>query len=119
MIAVCGLDCSVCDIRRVPIDSAAAQRVVSWFRDQGWLAQDEGVNEIIQRSMYCKGCRGDRFVHWSPDCWILRCCVDEKGLDFCSECEEFPCLRLREWARSGKYAQALQRLYAMREGASV
>jgi hypothetical protein len=119
MIVVCGLACSGCDIRRVPSDAAAAQRVVDWFRDQGWLAQDEGVTEIIQRAMYYKGCRGGRSVHWSPDCWILRCCVDEKGLEFCSKCEEFPCLRLQEWAQSGKYARALQRLYSMKASASA
>jgi hypothetical protein len=98
-IAVCGLDCSGCDICRVPSDAAAAQRVVDWFRDQGWLAQDEGVTEIIQRAMYCKGCRGDRSVHWSPDCWILRCCVDEKGLEFCYQSEESPVCGFRSGPR--------------------
>jgi hypothetical protein len=83
-IAVCGLDCSVCDIRRVPSDAAAAQRVVAWFRDQGWLAQDEGVTAIIQRSMYCKGCRDDRSVHWSPECWILGPCTGRRNAGSCA-----------------------------------
>ncbi len=72
MIAVCGLDCGGCDIRRVPNDPEAAQRVVTWFKQKGWLKEDEGVHEVIERSMYCMGCRGDRLIHWSPECWILK-----------------------------------------------
>ena len=35
-------------------------------------------------------------MHWSPDCWILECCVDKKKLEFCYECEDFPCDKLTE-----------------------
>jgi len=115
MTAVCGLDCGSCDIRRVPFDAEAAQRVVAWFQKRGWLEEGEGVSQVLQRSMYCKGCHGDRSVHWSPDCWILKCCVDEKGLKYCSECEDFPCERLAERAKeSTRYAEGLERLQRMR-----
>jgi hypothetical protein len=115
MIAVCGLDCGGCDIRMLPIDPQAAERVVSWFREMGWLQPSEGVAEAIERRMYCQGCHGDRTVHWSADCWILQCCVDQKGLELCHECPEFPCGRLSEWAKGNEgYAQALRRLQQMR-----
>lgn len=118
LVAVCGLDCGSCDIRLVPTDPEAAGRVVAWFRDMGWLEENEGVAEIIKRSMYCKGCRGDRSVHWSADCWILNCCVDEKGLSFCYECDDFPCEQLIEWGnQSANYGEALGRLQAMRQDA--
>lgn len=118
MIAVCGLDCGSCDIRRVPTDPEAAQRVVAWFKEMGWLEEDEGVSEVIQRSMYCTGCRGDRSVHWSSDCWILQCCVDDRGLTFCYECDVFPCERLNDWAQqSARYTRALNRLQHMRDEA--
>jgi hypothetical protein len=116
MIAACGLDCGDCDIRLLPSDPDAAQRVVAWFREMGWLNESEGVSEVMERSMYCKGCRADRSVHWSADCWILHCCVDERGLAFCYECADFPCERLSEWAKENDgYAQALNRLRRMRE----
>jgi len=116
IIAVCGLDCGPCDIRRAPDDPEAAQRIVAWFEKEGWLKEDEGIAEVVGRGMYCKGCRGDRAVHWSPDCWILKCCVDEKGHTFCYECSEFPCERLSERAReSDHYGQALDRLKQMKE----
>jgi len=116
MIAVCGLDCGPCEIRRAPNEPDAAQRLVAWFKKEGWLKEDEGINEVIERRMYCMGCRGDRSVHWSSDCWILKCCVDDKGHEFCYECSMFPCERLSEWAKqSDDYGPALQRLKKMKE----
>lgn len=111
IIAVCGLDCTECDMRLAPTDPEAAKRVVAWFREMGWLEDDEGLDEVLERSMYCKGCRGDRSVHWSPDCWILQCCVDERGLSHCYQCDIFPCQRLTERAEeSQRYTEALERL---------
>ena len=45
MIAVCGLDCGGCDIRLVPTDAQAAERVVAWFHEMAWLQAGEGVAE--------------------------------------------------------------------------
>lgn len=115
MIAVCGLNCESCDIRRAPEDPEAAQRIVAWFKKEGWLKEDEGINEVVARSMYCKGCRGDRAVHWSPDCSILQCCID-KGHQFCCECSNFPCDQLISWADQDEgYREALHRLKSMKE----
>ncbi len=61
MIAVCGIDCGSCDIRRAPDDFEAAQRIVAWYKKEGWLKVDEGIKEVIERSMYCKGVKTDRF----------------------------------------------------------
>ena len=111
MMAVCGLDCETCEIRLAPADPAAAQAVVDWFRREGWLSDDEGMPEVIEREMYCTGCLGDRDTHWSADCWILACCVDRRGLGNCSECEDFACDRLVQWARQNAgYGAALARL---------
>jgi hypothetical protein len=116
IIAVCGLDCGPCDIRRAPNEPDAAQSIVAWYKKEGWLKEDEGIAEVVELGIYCKGCRGDRSVHWSPDCWILKCCVDDKGHEFCHECVSFPCERLSEWAKqSDDYSQALQRLKKMIE----
>ena len=71
MMAACGLDCGPCVIRLAPSDANAARTVVHWFRKEGWLADDEGIQQAIERKMYCTGCLGDRDTHWSADCWIL------------------------------------------------
>jgi hypothetical protein len=109
-LACCGLDCSVCDIRRCPSDPDLAANMTAWFR--------ENVNPHADPSWFhCSGCHGDRDGHWSADCWILRCCVDDHGLHDCSECDEFPCDRLRMWsAESRKYASAFRRLEALHAG---
>ena len=78
-LAACGLDCGPCEIRLAPEDEAAARVVVDWFRSQGWLAEGEGMAQVLERKMYCTGCLGSRETHWSADCWILHCCVDERG----------------------------------------
>lgn len=116
MIGVCGLDCGGCDIRRVPTDPEAAEHVAAWFKKMGWLKEGEGIPDVVRKSPYCKGCRGNRSVHWSADCWILICCVDEKGLEFCYQCDTFPCERLSDWGeQNARYTQALDRLKQMRE----
>jgi hypothetical protein len=116
VVAVCGLDCGVCPLRTAHVDPAMAGRLVGWFRDQDWLKAEEGVTELMARGPYCSGCRGDRSVHWSANCWILHCCADDKGLDHCYQCDAFPCPRLEMWADgSQEYTQALERLHVMRE----
>lgn len=111
MMAACGLLCGPCSIRRMPFDDSAAKGVVKWFKEMGWLKEDKGVEEAIEKEMYCRGCHGDRSIHWSPDCWILKCCVDDKELEYCYECGDFPCDRLVDWSKKkDSYAAGLERL---------
>ncbi|HQJ57363.1 MAG TPA: DUF3795 domain-containing protein [Caldisericia bacterium] len=66
-----------------------AKKIADWFKEKR--------NEKVKiEDIHCLGCRGDRKMHWSPDCWILECCVDKKKLEFCYECEDFPCDKLTE-----------------------
>jgi len=115
-LAACGLNCETCEIRLAPHDPVAAESVLNWFKSQGWLTQDEGISEVIERKMYCTGCHGSRETHWSSDCWILVCCVDEHALNNCSECKDFPCGRLVEWSQGdASYHKALATLKAIHE----
>lgn len=115
MIAPCGIDCGKCDIRLLPFDPSAAERVIAWYKNMGWIGDDEGVEEALEKEMYCKGCPGDRKIHWSPDCHILKCCVDQHGLNNCSQCVDFVCDYLSSWSqKSEKYARAVELLREMR-----
>lgn len=108
MIAVCGLECGKCDIFQASNSPEIAQQIAEWFKK-------ERDTEVKMEDIRCSGCRGDREKHWSPDCDILTCCVDEKGLEFCCECDSFACEKLEEWARGSKrYQEALNRLKKMR-----
>jgi len=43
----------------------------------------------------CAGCRPKQGrPHMVTLCLTYDCCVNKKGLDFCYQCEEFPCLKL-------------------------
>jgi hypothetical protein len=109
MIAVCGIECYRCDILQASNDRKMAQNIVDWFKKER--------NENIElEAIRCSGCRGDKAQHWSPGCWILKCCVDTKGLEFCYECDEFPCAKLVEWSKTDKgYEKALNRLKEMKK----
>ncbi len=117
MIAPCGLDCEPCSIRMIPLDAETAEEAIEWFKQMGWLKEDEGVKEAIERNLYCKGCHSDRDdVHWSPDCGILKCCLDEKNLEFCYECEDFICEQLKKWGEEGEHHQkAIENLMLMKQ----
>ena len=119
-LAACGLDCETCEIRLAPHDGDAADVILKWFRSMGWLKEDEGMDEVIERRMYCTGCHGNRETHWSADCWILTCCVDDRGLNNCSECEVFPCDRLIKWSEENdSYRAAFSTLIELNEARSV
>lgn len=107
MIAVCGLFCAECDIYKAVSDRVTAQRVADWFKTE------RGVDAAAEH-VRCDGCKGGREKHWSPDCWILKCCVDSRGLEYCCACADFPCQGPRDWAaNSPRYAEAVERLKRM------
>ncbi len=108
MIGACGLLCDACDIRQAGGDTRLAEEMATWFRE-------ERGEEVALEEIRCSGCKGDRESHWSPDCWILQCCVVERHLEFCCACEGFPCQRLGEWASGHpQYSGALERLKKMK-----
>ncbi|MCK4257068.1 DUF3795 domain-containing protein, partial [candidate division WOR-3 bacterium] len=107
MIAACGLNCSKCDVHQASNDPKTSEKIANWFKRERDI-------EVKIEDIKCMGCKGDRTKHWSPDCWILECCIDKKGLEFCCQCEDFPCERLKEWAKgSKKYSDALSKLKEM------
>lgn len=113
MLAACGLDCGPCPIRRIPVDEGAAAEMVAWFKKMGWLDEVEGVAEVIERGLYCKGCQGDRSVHWSGNCQIMLCCVDDKDQQHCRQCSELmSCDKLGAFANDehAHHRQAVVRL---------
>jgi len=110
LIACCGLDCTDCDMRAASTDPELQRRIAKWFEDK--LGKD-----IPPEAIRCTWCRGERDGHWSGDCWILECCMDDRGLKHCSECPDFACDRLEEWAaQNERYAAALARLRRMHAG---
>ena len=92
IIALCGLVCIDCDIRLAPRDSALAARLTQSFIDMGHAGAEPDW-------FHCAGCPARRVDHWSADCGILLCCVDEHSMACCNECSDFVCAKLEEWDR--------------------
>ncbi len=108
LTGACGLDCKDCEVRLASRDPELARTNADWL-------QQHGHPQVRPEDVHCSGCKGARATHWSADCWILLCCVDRKGLEFCYECEDFPCDKLNEWSKKDRrYGHALSRLEKMK-----
>lgn len=117
-ISVCGIICNSCPLLNLPYDEASGKEVLEWFQSEGWYRDEQTVSEIINNGDYCEGCRSDRAkIHWSPDCPLLICCIDERNLDNCSECRDFPCKEYKKWMEQGSHhKKAYENLILIKKG---
>lgn len=98
--------CALCDYHLGTIVEAA-RNLLSFIEKYGSLRlilkgnkacnYDElmkGVKWIASHDKPCKGCRLGGGWSWWPDCPVHDCTI-QKGIDFCYQCEDFPCQRLK------------------------
>jgi hypothetical protein len=52
-----------------------------------------GLRWLASQRTPCEGCRFGGGWSWWPDCPVRECCT-QKGVDFCYQCEDFPCQAL-------------------------
>jgi len=55
----------------------------------------KGLRWLASQDKPCKGCRFGGGWSWWTDCPVRECCI-QKGIDFCYQCEDFPCKKLKE-----------------------
>ncbi len=82
LTAPCGLDCFNCFL----FEENITEEIISKMTEKLNLSKEEIV---------CKGCRqqgGCSFL--STECATLKC-VHEKEVEFCFECDSFPCEKLQ------------------------
>lgn len=81
LIAPCGLDCGICTLYLCRDDKQLADSLIS----QG----------ISKEALPCDGCRAveGRCPVINGKCATFEC-ADENGISFCSECNDFPCMKL-------------------------
>lgn len=88
MTAPCGLDCWNCPVYLASNDNELKTKI----------AQNMGI-PVEQVS--CRGCRDENglvpFHNMTEPCSVYKC-INEKGLDFCYECSDFPCDYLHPYA---------------------
>ncbi|MBN1916055.1 DUF3795 domain-containing protein [Candidatus Dojkabacteria bacterium] len=51
----------------------------------------------------CPGCGGSKFSSKHPSCSILTCCVKKNNFEVCSECNQFPCSKMRDWDKGDSF----------------
>ena len=93
-VTCCGLYCELCAERaRIPQRAAALQEAMA---EEGWsysgpsVPDFDGFWRFLERLHAQGGCRGCRAGGGFPGCQI-RICAQERGLELCARCIDFPC----------------------------
>ena len=82
MAAPCGIDCGLCPLYLATNDEALKQRL-------------SGILKMPLDKIACAGCRRiDGYCPVIPEQCATWLCVKEKGVNFCSDCADFPCDKL-------------------------
>jgi len=84
----CGLYCARCEIYIASTSSDLKQKAV--LAEQ--LSEIQGKN-IAPDDIHCWGCWANNRNCWGKRCHFRKCASD-KGIDFCYQCQEFPCEKL-------------------------
>jgi len=89
--AACGLYCGACEARIASGKNDLKQLELMAQR----ISILTGMS-VTAKDMHCEGCQSDiRTLHCRA-CDIRNCCFS-KGFTHCSQCEEFPCQRLKDF----------------------
>jgi hypothetical protein len=82
LTAPCGLDCFNCKVYSKNITPATQSRLSRML-------------SIDEDSVPCKGCREQRGRRLNfPECATFNC-ASQKGVEFCFECDQFPCDKMQ------------------------
>ncbi len=91
--AVCGLYCPACSL------------FIGTHEDPERLASKaEQLGHSIDE-LKCEGCRSDKLCFFCKTLCVMKPCAADKGVDFCGECDEYPCNGIKEFqvARPAPY----------------
>jgi hypothetical protein len=86
--AYCGLYCASCTVFMATKNNTIDKLAEEWQAD---------VNDIA-----CHGCKSQKVAKFCRTC-ALKTCARAKGVDFCIECNDFPCQPLEDFKSSSKY----------------
>lgn len=109
-ISICGLNCAKCDMYEASHGNEKVRdEIIQWFKEKR--------NKTVEPAQVrCEGCRGPVDVHWSPDC-RMRACAGQKGVQYCFQCNDFPCSMLAEFSsdRVAHHKRTVENMKKMKE----
>lgn len=83
--AICGLFCPSCTV------------YIGTQEDRPRLEMLAGLFNCSVEDLECEGCRSEKRSLFCRDKCKMAKCATDRGLDFCGQCEEYPCRELKEF----------------------
>ena len=77
-VSPCGLNCHECNLQNAGHDWGAAESLVGWFRQRGWIQPHEDADEIMKKAPFCTGCRSSEGPHFCGSCAMKNCCMGQR-----------------------------------------
>ena len=84
LAAICGLFCPSCSVYIGTMEDPERLKVIA---DKWGLPVEQ---------VFCEGCRSQRRFAYCQTC-KMSACAQEKGLEFCGECPDYPCPELKKF----------------------
>jgi hypothetical protein len=85
LAAVCGLFCPSCSLFIGTVEDPELLKTMS-----------KRIQHPIEE-VECHGCRSEKRAYYCNDNCKMTKCAAEKGIDFCAECSEYPCVELKNF----------------------
>lgn len=103
LLGICGVYCGACTTYRAYNDN-----------DQELFKLEVKMGMPLDQ-IFCKGCLSDLVNEWCANC-DFRKCVEERGIAYCFECEDFPCKKLIDFSKTRPHRTlGLNNLWELRE----
>ena len=98
-LSACGIDCNECGHYKLGHDLQSAESLVEYFRVGGWIGENDLADAVLKKVPLCRGCwdKTDVRTDYCAGCFLRACC-EEKKLNHCGECGDFPCGKYIEFA---------------------
>ena len=92
MIAFCGLDCSQCKaFKATQAKDAERKRQLAEQWTEGMKVQ------FKPEDIDCRGCKSDVLSGWCRKICKIRPCAEERKVETCAHCDDYPCGKLKEF----------------------
>jgi hypothetical protein len=92
MIAYCGLHCNECEMFKATQakDYEQKKQIAKRWSDQGEI-------KFKPEDIDCEGCKSDVLSGWCRKICKIRPCAEERKVETCAHCNDYPCGKLKEF----------------------